>query len=176
MLRLVPLIASLQEHLESLDRTPNVYRPLRCPQCGLAGLWGHGHYERKADRDTGELNPIPVPRFRCRGCRATCSRLPSCLPPRRWYLWSVQAAALLSLLSGASLRECASTSGRARSTVRRWWRWLQQRQELFAFHLCSHWPEWGRAGQWQPFWQRCLQEQPLRETIAWLDRQGVLVP
>lgn len=176
MLRLVPLIDSLQEHLETLDRTPSVYRPLQCPKCGLAGLWGHGHYERKADRDTGELNPIPVPRFFCRGCRATCSRLPSCLPPRRWYGWSLQAAVLLSLLSGASLRECAATSGRARSTVRRWWRWLQECHQLFAFHLCSHWPEWGRAGQWQQFWQRCLQEQPLRETMVWLDRQGLVVP
>jgi hypothetical protein len=91
-------------------------------------------------------------------------------------LWSVQAAVLLSLLSEASLRESAATSGRARSTVRRWWQWLQERHELFAFHLRSHWPEWGRAARWQEFWQRCLQEQPLRETMAWLDRQGVVVP
>jgi transposase-like protein len=176
MLRIVSAIASLQEHLMRLAATPQAYRPERCPQCGRAGLWGHGHYDRKADRDTGKLNPIPVPRFRCRGCRRTCSRLPSCLPPRRWYLWRVQQAVLLCLLSGASLRKCANAPGPARSTMRRWWQWLQQRHEQLAFHLRSHWPEWGRAGSWQGFWQLALAQEPLREVMAWLDRQGVTVP
>jgi transposase-like protein len=176
MLRIVPLIASLQQHLSELERAPAVYLPPRCPQCGFARLWNHGHYNRKADRGSGVLNPIPVPRFVCRGCRVTCSVVPSCLPPRRWYAWSAQAAVLLSLLSGTSLRVCANTSGCARSTVRRWCQWLQQRHEQLAFHLRSHWPEWGRAGSWQEFWQRCLAQEPLREVMAWLDRQGVVVP
>ncbi len=176
MLRIVSLIASLQQHLDKLERAPATYRPPRCPHCGLARLWGHGHYDRKADRNTGKLNPIPVPRFVCRGCGGTCSGVPSCLPPRRWYLWSVQAAVLLELLSGASLRECAATSGRARSTVRRWRQWLQQRHEQLAFHLRSHRPEWGRAGSWQVFWQLALAQEPLCEVMAWLDRQGVTVP
>jgi transposase-like protein len=176
MLRIVSLIASLRQHLEELERAPAAYRPPRCPHCGLAGLWEHGCYMRKADRDTGDLNSIPVPRFLCRGCRRTCSTLPSCLPPRRWYLWSVQQAVLLGLLSGASLRECAKTSGPARSTARRWWQWLQQRHEPLAFHLRSHWPEWGRAQSWQEFWQLALAHEPLREVMAWLDRQGVVVP
>lgn len=176
MLRIVSAIACLQQHLMTLAATPEAYRPERCPQCGRAGLWGHGRYYRKADRGSGALNPIPVPRFVCRGCGGTCSRLPSCLPPRRWYLWSLQAAVLLGLLSGASLRECADTSGRARSTVRRWWQWLQQRHEPLAFRLRSHWPEWGRAGSWQGFWQLALAQEPLREVMAWLDRQGVAVP
>lgn len=96
MLRIVPLIASLQEHLDRLACKPDDYRPPACPKCGFARLWGHGHYVRKADRETGELNPVPIPRFRCGrkgGCRATCSMVPSCLPPRRWYLWSVQMVA-----------------------------------------------------------------------------------
>src|ERR1700730_7388581 len=114
MLRIVPLIASLQQHLSELECTPAVYRPPRCPHCGLTRLWKHGRYDRKSDRDTGKLNPISVPRFVCRRCGGTCSLLPSCLPPRRWYLWGVQAAVLLGLLSGASLRECAHTSGCAR--------------------------------------------------------------
>ena len=104
MLRIVSLIASLQQHLSKLEREPATYRPPRCPHCGLAGLWGHGNYTRKADRENGKLNPIPVPRYYCPGCEGTCSRLPSCLPPRRWHLWSAQAAVLLGLLSGASLR------------------------------------------------------------------------
>lgn len=178
MMRIVPLIASLQQHLDELERNPQRYRPSRCPRCGLAGLWSHGRYQRKADRDTGDLNPIPVPRFRCRqrGCRRTCSRVPSCLPPRRWYLWCVQATVLICLLEGVSLRECARTCGRARSTVRRWWQWLQGNHERFAFHLRNRWPEWGRAAQWQEFWQRALAQEPLRELMAWLDQQGLIVP
>jgi hypothetical protein len=84
--------------------------------------------------------------------------------------------ALLSLLSGASIRGCALVCGRARSTVRRWGCWLKERHELFAFHLRSQWPEWGLASLWQEFWLRCLREQPLQESMAWLDRHGVLVP
>ena len=121
MHRIVNAIATLQAHLEKWAHTPQDYRPKQCPHCGLAGLWGHGHYDRKADRDPGTLNPIPIPRFFCRGCRRTCSRLPSCIAPRRWYLWSVQQAVLLCLLSGISLEECATKwahLGPAPSTMR----------------------------------------------------------
>jgi hypothetical protein len=45
-----------------------------------------------------------------------------------------------------------------------------------AFYLRSHWPEWGRAGSWQGFWQLALAQEPLREVKAWLDRQGLTVP
>lgn len=176
MLRIVPLIASLQDHLDQLTQRPQTYRPKRCPKCGLAGLWGHGHYERKADRSGGQLNPITVPRYRCRGCRATCSRLPSCLPARRWYLWSLQQSVLECLLGGASLRECAQRCGCARSTVRRWWQWLQVRHDRFAFHLRTHQSEWGRAAHWREFWQRALTEAPLRELMVYLDRRGLIVP
>jgi len=179
MPRIVPAIACLEHHLKRLTEEPEAFRPANCPGCGLSGLWAHGCYERKADRDTGELNPVAIARFLCgrkAGCGRSCSSLPSALAPRRWYLWIVQAVALLSLLSGASIRGCAVLCGRARSTVRRWWYWLKERHDLFAFHLRSHWPEWGRASPWQQFWQRCLREQPLRESMAWLDRQGVAVP
>jgi hypothetical protein len=159
MPRIVPAIACLEHHLKTLMEEPEAYRPASCPGCGLGGLWAHGCYERKADRDTGELNPVAIARFLCgrkAGCGRSCSSLPSALSPRRWHLWSVQATVVLNLLSGASLRECADTSGRARSTVRRWWQWLQQRHEQYAFHLRSHRPEWGRAGSWQRFWQLAL--------------------
>ena len=179
MSRIVPLIASLEEHLNRLAQAPEDYRPPQCPKCGFAHMWAHGHYHRKADRETGKLNPIPVPRFVCGrkgGCRATCSRVPSCLPPRRWYLWSVQLAVLWCLLSGASLRHCTEECGRSRSTVRRWWRWLEERHEIFSFKLLTREPEWGRAADWSQFWRRALAEQPLAELMAYLDGQGVIVP
>jgi len=159
MLRIVPLIASLQQHLDELARAPTVYRPPKCPQCGLARLWGHGHYDRKADRGSGVLNPIPVSASSAGVVGGRVLSCPVCLPPRRWYAWSVQAAVLLSLLSGVSLRECADTSGCARSTVRRWWQWLQQRHEQLAFHLRSHWPS--GAGQARG---NCFGRQPWRKS------------
>ena len=80
MHRIVPGIASLEKYLHTLTINPEAYRPAQCAQCGRGRLWGHGFYERKADRSTRELNPIPVPRFWCPGCKHTCSRLPAC----RW--------------------------------------------------------------------------------------------
>jgi hypothetical protein len=79
-------------------------------------------------------------------------------------------------LAGRSVRGCVRRLGCARSTARRWWRGLQQRHEEFAFHLRSQFSELGRAASWQQFWSRCLTQRPLSEAMAWLDRQGVLVP
>lgn len=179
MLRIVALIASLQEHLAHLMRVPQDYRPKQCPRCGRGRLWCHGEYYRKADRDSGKLNPIPVPRFYCPGCEGTCSCLPSCIPPRRWYLWEVQQAVLGCLLSGTALEECArqlAHLGPAASTMRRWWRWLKARHVEFSFHLKSRQPEWGRAKEWREFWRSAMTQEPLRELMAYLDNQGVTVP
>ena len=97
-------IHSLTQHLQQLNSNPEAYRPKRCPHCGHAGVWSHGHYLRLPDRENSgpdSLNPIPILRFFCpqAGCRRSCSALPECIPPRRWYLWSVQQAMLLFLIS-----------------------------------------------------------------------------
>jgi hypothetical protein len=63
MYRIVPAIASLEQHLLTLVTGPQQYRPAQCPHCGRGRPWSHGCYERKADRVTGALNPIPVPEF-----------------------------------------------------------------------------------------------------------------
>ncbi len=179
MPRIVPAIGCLKKHLEIFRSTPEHYRPPSCPACGLAGLWCHGHYARKSAREGGELNPIPIPRYLCgktQGCGKTCSLLPSGIAPRRWYLWAVQQAVLVALLAGNSIRTGAATCGRARRTVRRWWRWLQARHEQFAFYLRSRWPEWGRTEEWRPFWSRAIAECSLGELMAYLDGQGLIVP
>jgi len=176
MHRIVPRIASLEQHLHTLSMDPEAYRPAQCAHCSRGGLWSHGCYERKADRGTGQLNPIAVPRFWCPGCKHSCSRLPACIAPRRWYDWAKQHAVLIALLLGASLRACAPAHGIGLDTARRWWRWLEERSEEFRFRLLTHWIEWGRAVDWRGFWRLGLAAQPLRDSMAWLDGQGLIVP
>jgi hypothetical protein len=85
---IVPGIGTLAQHLKQLKEAPETYRPKRCPHCGKAGVWCHGAYTRKSDcegRGDDCLNPVPIPRFYCCHCRRTCSALPECIPPRRWF-------------------------------------------------------------------------------------------
>lgn len=176
MNRIVGHIASLAEHLIAVVTDPEQYRPAACPHCGRAGVWRHGCYRRKADRRAGgeSLDPVPVLRFLCRACVRTCSRLPACIAPRRWYDWVVQQAVLLLLLSGMSLNGCARCSGRDRRSVRRWRDWLLARGEQFAFFLRSRWPELARVADVAAFWRNVIDERSLQQAMAWLDRDLVV--
>lgn len=175
--RIVWSIASLAGHLIAVVTDPELYRPEACPHCRCAGVWRHGCYHRKADRSVGGadlLNPVPVLRFLCRTCARTCSRLPACICPRRWYDWVVQQAVLLLLLGGSSLHQCALCSGRDRRTVRRWRDWLRERGEQFSFFLRSRWPELGRVADFESFWRNVIDELTLQQAFAWLDRDLVV--
>lgn len=179
MQRIVSSIKTLEHHCRAIIDTPEVYRPPCCPHCGLKVMWRHGHYDRKADRgghDGPSLNPVPVSRYSCSGCRRTCSRLPLCIAPRRWYDWAVQQAVLVFLLVGGSLHEC-SRCGRCldRRTVRRWRDWLESRSDVFTFFLRSRFPEWGRSADGPPFWRAVLDHTSLADVMAWLDRD-LIVP
>jgi hypothetical protein len=122
------------------------------------------------------MNPVSIPRFYCQGCRQTCSRLPECIAPRRWYEWAVQQVVLLWLLKGGSVHQAAAQGGVDRHTVRRWWGWLKERGETFGFWLRSRFPELGRAVDFAGFWQGCLSLMPLSRAMVWLDLAGVTVP
>jgi transposase-like protein len=177
MLRILPHIASLQEHLHRLIFRPEDYRPERC-RCGLARLWRHGHYKRKP-RENGGCAEVKVPRFRCAGCNSTCSVLPSCVAPRRWYMWSMQQAVLVYLLCGIPQEQCAQELahlGPGISTMQRWWRWLKRRHEELSFHLRGLQPQWGRAADWRELWLLAMEQEPLRELMAYLDAQGLSIP
>lgn len=176
--RIVGSIASLAEHLIAVVTDAELYRPEACPHCRRAGVWHHGRYHRKADRTANasqSLNPVPVLRFLCRACARTCSRLPACIAPRRWYDWVVQQAVLVLLLGGMSLHGCARCSGRERRTVRRWRDWLGERGEQFAFFLRSRLPELGRAADFESFWRNVIDELSLQQACALLDRE-LIVP
>lgn len=177
MNRIVGSILGLAEHMIAVATDPEQYRPAACPHCRSAGVWRHGCYHRKADRSVGgaeSLNPVPVLRFLCRVCERTCSRLPACIAPRRWFDWAVQQAVLVLLLCGVSLHGCARCSGRDRRTVRRWRDWLRERGELFAFFLRSRWPELGRVADFESFWRHVIAELTLQQAMVLLDRNLVV--
>jgi len=122
------------------------------------------------------LNPVSIPRLFCQGCRQTCSRLPECVAPKRWYGWALQQVVLLCLLGGGSLHQAAAQGGVDRHTVRRWWGGLRERSETFSFWLRSRFPELGRAVDFAGFWRACLASMPLSRAMAWLDLAEMAVP
>jgi transposase-like protein len=178
MHRIVFSITSVAQHVDAVGKTPDLYRPQTCPHCGVAGLWRHGCYFRKADRElkgNASRNPVAILRYCCAACWRTCSRLPLCIAPRRWYDWALQQAVLLLLLSGHSLRHCSRSLQLDRHTVRRWRDWLHCRTDTFAFFLRSRFPELGRSGEGRAFWRTVLDSLSLANAMAWLDRE-LIVP
>ncbi len=179
MHRIVASITSLAHHVVAVGKIPDLYRPESCPHCGVAGLWRHGCYFRKADRefvDEASRYPVAIPRYHCTACSRTCSRLPLCIAPRRWYNWALQQAALLRVvLSGGSLRQCGRAMRIDRHTVRRWRDWLHLRTDTFAFFLRSRFPELGRCGDGDSFWRAVFDSLSLATAMAWLDRE-LIVP
>lgn len=174
MRRIVIGITSLEQHLQMLSQNPEVYRPHSCPDCGFGKLWVHGNYDRKADRiGVGEdnLNPIPIPRYRCAGCWCTCSRVPECIAPRRWYNWIVQAVCLRAVMRGAEPEGEASLSHPARRTIGRWWRWLQECGPVFRFHLSSRFAELGRLAEELDYWCHVIKTMGLSRAMAFVNQQ-----
>lgn len=178
MSRIVASVTALEQHVEAVKQTPEIYRPLSCPHCGIKIVWRHGCYTRKADRrHDGDCsrNPVPILRYRCSVCRRTCSRLPLCIAPRRWHDWSVQQGVLERMLSGLSLQHCARSEVPDRRTIGRWWLWLQACGQTFEFHLRAHLPELGRVAGFADFWRQVLKSMGLAAAMAQLD-QEMIVP
>jgi len=63
-----------------------------------------------------------------------------------------------------------------RQTIRRWWSGLHNRHHEFELFLRMRFPELGRSVDFTDFWQNCLQTMTLNQAMAWLDREGVVVP
>ena len=157
----------------SLDNTP------RCPHCGKSGLWFHGNYARKADRSDqggGSLNPILIQRFFCRSCKRTCSALPECIPPRRWYLWEVQQLALSLYLAGKSVYAVAKEVVPSRHTIQRWILRFKEQLRLHKDALCHHIIELGRPQDFTEFWQACLSKLSLGKAMRLCQGAGVAIP
>lgn len=178
MHRIVASITSLEAHAAALASGVDALRPLNCPHCNGCKLWGHGYYDRKADRQPGghgSLNPVAIARFLCAACLHTCSRLPLCIAPRRWYNWAVQQLVLLLILTGCTVKRCSGCTGLGRHTVRRWRDWLCQRGEVFVFHLRSRFAQLGRQSDTPALWLSVMNAMGLGVAMAWLD-QDLVVP
>jgi len=176
---ILPGVLSLSQHVDTLRKEPESYRPKRCPRCGHAILWCHGCYTRKAD-STGALNPVPIPRFFCPSpdCRSTCSMLPECIPPRSWYLWQVRQVVFLLLLKGNSLNATVASNGSlaGRQTIQRWWQRFLDCSPLYCFQLRANLPWLGRHADFADFWRRCFDSTPLSTVMRLLNEEGVPVP
>ena len=179
MALILPGIHTLEQHQRRLQVQPQDYRPERCPHCGKAGVWCHGAYARKADREgrcDACLNPVPIPRFFCPHCQATCSRLPQCLAPRRWYGWAMQQAVLWLLAGGRSIRGVSRELRPSRRTVGRWRQGFQSRFPLHAACLRSRFPQLGHHEGFHAFWGACLTLMPLSLAMVLVHQSGVAVP
>ena len=179
MCRMIGSIRTLKQHLFTLKSDPCFYKLKRCPQCRRGGLWAHGVYYRKGDRSLVSENRsvlLPIPRFFCPHCNSTCSRLPMCLSPRRWYPWDAQGLALLLVLEVIPLARIREWVGACADTVRRWRTWLAERSGTLEFHLRSAFPYLGRHGQGDAFWSAALRKPGLPEAMAAVCRQEVPVP
>ncbi len=103
--------------------------------------------------------------------------LPECIPPRRWYIWIVQQAALLMICLGHSKRSIAAQLPPARSTLGRWAFRLEEMFMTHAFHLCSRSPDLGLSRiSCFIFWVHCLKKMSLARAMYYIHHAGCAVP
>lgn len=175
---IISRVESLTQYLLMMAEG-SIFYETDCPHCGKSGIWLHGCYPRKADRSCkpGEsLNPILIQRFFCPNCRRTSSVLPECIPPKRWYLWDIQQAALLLLLAGKSLNAVAQKMMPSRHTVKRWLTLLKEQLHLYKDVLCNHFIELGCTLDFFDFWPVCFKRISLAGAMRLCHVSGVPVP
>ena len=143
----------------------------------------HGCYYRKPDRHAlpgQSLNPIKVLRFICSICRKTCSALPECIPPKRWYLWETQQLVIQAYLSGNSWNSISQKFKIARSTCRRW---VQNLQDKFSIHadILRNVP--GQLSEHlvhcfdvESLWLSCLSKINLSRAMLLFHHSGIHIP
>jgi hypothetical protein len=174
-------ILSLTQHLSTLKTSPEKYYLNQCPHtdCGKSGLWCHGYRYRKSDRENNEqstLNPIPILRLYCPTCKRTCSVLPECIPPHRWYLWLIQQIAIILYFSGISLTKISQKIIPSRFTISRWIKRLSDQFNTHALHFKSKWSWLGYYASVNDFWSALLNKISLSQVMLFLNNQNVFVP
>ena len=149
---------------------PKDLRPVCCPHCSKKGLWLHGHYERKSER-----NFVPVFRYFCPHCHKTCSVLPEYLAPRRRYIWQVQQAVLILAITGNSLATIAKQLAPSRHTVSRWLKHFKARWQFHRDVLSLLFADL-KLNSFNDFWLACLQKISLAQAMYFcnLERINIL--
>lgn len=178
----MPEILSLEQYLKELKNSgAHKFRPKCCPHCQRHGLRAHGHYNRKADRqlyphEHSNLNPIPILRFYCPHCRRTCSVLPECIAPRRWYSWKEQEHCLVASFHESSVQKIAKKFLPSRQTINRWLHWVVDRFKEFRPDLQSRFPFLGYESEALNWWKKLLKKMRLSATMVILNKMGISVP
>lgn len=172
-------ILSLVQYIHIHKHEPEKLDLKNCLYCGKSNPWRHGGYSREADRinpSSTSLNPVFIQRYYCPSCHKTCSVLPECIPPRRWYLWDLQQVIYLLYLSGMSAYAIAKTTQPSRQTIKRW---ILRFVEQFRLHkdtLCTYFCVLGRAINMTDFWQTTLQMMHLSAAMRLCHVAGVAIP
>lgn len=180
MINIIQNILSLEQYLFDLSGTIEIsysIKPLSCPHCHKRGsLWSHGHYNRKADRQGGALNPIPIFRFYCHLCHRTCSVLPECIPPRRWYLWQTQETCLKAFFNGDKVQKIKQLLLPSRQAIMRWLHWAFDRFKEFRLDLQSRFSVLGYENEAFGWWKALLEKVSLSTAMVILNCMGLTVP
>ena len=171
-------ILSLTQYQEWLNKESKQHRLTHCPHCGKARLHLHGHYPRKSDRSAAgqSLNPILIQRYYCPACKKTCSVLPECIPPHRWYLWETQQIALVLILSGQSICAIAKKIMPAQRTIARWMARFRDQFHIHKDALCNHIAALGRTIGFTDFWLTCLKTMSLSKAMRICHVAGGFIP
>ena len=132
------ILAGISSIVAYNTELPKLSKRCTCP-CGIVNsLHSHGYYCRKSNRhakDGQSLIPVKILRFICNICHKTCSPLPECIPPRRWYIWEVQQRVIQQYLEGQSWKEISSKDGVSISTCKRWCKWFLDKYNTYVAAL-----------------------------------------
>jgi transposase-like protein len=179
MSHILPGILSLIQYKNEIEcQFEEKNRPEQCECCGKLKPWRHGDYTRKTGRDDEDvlLNPIHIQRYYCSACKKTMSALPECIPPRRWYLWKVQQAAILLFLLGKSARAVEKQVKVSRHTVKRWAAWLMVQFRSHKDALCTHYLSFGLFSEPVSFWNHVFDKLSLSTAMRLCHASGVAIP
>ena len=179
MVHIVADILSLVQYIELLNHQPEKLQLENCLCCGKSNPWRHGGYSRESDRinpSNKSLNSIFIQRYYCPACHKTCSVLPECISPRRWYLWETQQTAILLFLLNNSARAVEKQVKPSRHTIKRWVSWLIVQFKLHKDALCSHFPSFGLFTEPVAFWTNIFDKLSLSQAMRLCHVSGVFIP
>lgn len=172
-------IESLVQYINLINYEQEKLRLKSCLCCGKSDPWRHGGYLREADRinpSNESLNSIFIQRYYCPSCHKTCSVLPECIPPRRWYLWETQQTAIVFFLLNGSARAVAKQIKPSRHTIKRWISWIIVQFKTHKDVLCANFPAFGLFTEYVSFWKNIFDKFSLGTAMRICHVSGVSIP